>query len=163
MDAEKIKSLLEKYFEGETALEEEKALAAYFNSDRVGEELKKYQPLFAFFAQEKQIVLPSKKQQPKLIKYDFRKILEIKRIAAILILVAGSFWWFNKQKIGIENPIAMIHKTDKLDLNDTEETPEQAYLKAKAALMLVSSKMKRGTDEGSAGIHLIKTSLDKIK
>lgn len=162
MDAEKIKSLLEKYFEGETALEEEKALAAYFNSDRVGEALKKYQPLFAFFAQEKQIVLPSKKQ-PKLIKYDFRKILEIKRIAAILILVAGSFWWFNKQKIGIENPIAMIHKTDKLDLNDTEETPEQAYLKAKAALMLVSSKMKRGTDEGSAGIQLIKTSLDKIK
>ncbi len=162
MDSEQIKILIEKYFEGETTLEEEAQLSAYFNSDRVGDDLKTYQPLFAFFKIEKQIVLPEKVQKAKVVSYDFRKVLKISRIAAILVLAAGVFWWFNKQKVVSNNTTiaAMMHKGD---LNDTEESPEIAYQKAKAALMLVSSKMKRGTDKGAEGIQMVKTSLNKVK
>jgi hypothetical protein len=162
MDSETIKILIEKYFEGETSLEEENQLSVYFNSDKVAAHLKMYQPLFAFFKIEKQIVLPKKVQKGKLLAIDFRKVLTINRIAAILLLAAGSFWWFHKQKaVSINDSMAAV--VDKNELNDTEESPEIAYQKAKAALMLVSSKMKRGTDEGAAGIHTIKMSLDKIK
>jgi hypothetical protein len=162
MNSEQIKILIEKYFEGETSLEEEAELSAYFNSDRVGEELKTYQPLFAFFKIEKQIVLPEKVQKAKVVSFDFRKVLKISRIAAILVLAVGSFWWFNKQKI-VSDDASMLAVLDKNDLNDTEESPEIAYQKAKAALMLVSSKMKRGTDKGAEGIQMVKTSLDKVK
>jgi hypothetical protein len=162
MDSEQIKILIEKYFEGETSLEEEAQLSTYFNSDRVGDELKTYQPLFAFFKIEKQIVLPEKVQKAKVVPYDFRKVLKISRIAAMLVLAAGSFWWFNKQKV-VKSDTTIAALMDKNDLNDTEESPEIAYQKAKAALMLVSSKMKRGTDKGAAGIQMVKTSLDKVK
>jgi hypothetical protein len=162
MDSEQIKILIEKYFEGETSLEEEAELSTYFNSDRVGEELKTYQPLFAFFKIEKQIVLPQKTQDAKIVSFDFRKVLKISRIAAILVLAASSFWWFNKQKV-VLNDTSIVAVLDKNDLNDTEESPEIAYQKAKAALMLVSSKMKRGTDKGAEGIQMVKTSLDKVK
>ena len=143
-------------------MEEEAQLSAYFNSDRVGAELKTYQPLFAFFKAEKQIVLPEKTQNAKIIPFDFRNGLKISRIAAILVLAAGSFWLFNKQKRS-QNDTTIVAVVDNSELNDTEESPEIAYAKAKAALMLVSSKMKRGTDKGAAGIQMVKTSLDKVK
>ncbi|MEN9611744.1 MAG: hypothetical protein RLZZ628_2558 [Bacteroidota bacterium] len=162
MDSEAIKILIEKYFEGETSLEEEAQLSVYFNSDRVGEDLKKYQPLFVCFKMEKQIVLPTKVQKGKLLAFDFRKILKISRVAAILLLAVGSFWWFHKQKAVSMND-SLVAVVDQNELNDTEESPEMAYQKAKAALLLVSSKMKRGTDKGVEGIHTVKTSLDKIK
>jgi hypothetical protein len=162
MNSDEIKILIEKYFEGETSLEEEAQLSTYFNSDSVREDLKTYQPLFTFFKMEKQIVLPAKAQTAKVIPFDFRKILKISRIAAILVLMAGSFWWFNKPKVA-QNDTLITAVMDKNDWNDTEESPEIAYQKAKAALMLVSSKMKRGTDKGAAGIQIVKTSLDKVK
>ncbi|MEY4937080.1 MAG: hypothetical protein RIS64_3439 [Bacteroidota bacterium] len=162
MNSEQIKILIEKYFEGETSLEEEAQLSAYFNSDGVGEDLKTYQSLFAFFKMEKQIVLPEKMQKAKVVAFDFRKVLKISRIAAILVLAVGSFWWFNKQKI-VQNDTTIAAVIHKNDLNDTEESPEIAYQKAKAALMLVSSKMKRGTDKGAESIQMVKTSLNKVK
>jgi hypothetical protein len=88
--------------------------------------------------------------------------LKISRIAAILVLAVGSFWWFNKQKI-VQNDTTIAAVIHKNDLNDTEESPEIAYQKAKAALMLVSSKMKRGTDKGAESIQMVKTSLNKVK
>jgi hypothetical protein len=162
MDSEAIKILIEKYFEGETSLEEEAQLSAYFNSDRVSKEFQTYQPLFAFFKSEKQMVLPKSEQKAKLIHFDFRKVLKISRIAAILLIAAGGFWWFNQQKVSITND-AIVAILDHEDLNDTEASPEIAYQKAKAALMLVSSKMKRGTDKGAESIQMVKSSLDKVK
>ncbi|MDO4782642.1 MAG: hypothetical protein Q4A09_05410 [Capnocytophaga felis] len=45
----KIESLLEKYFEGETSLQEEKELQEYFNSEQVDASLEKYKPMFKYF------------------------------------------------------------------------------------------------------------------
>ena len=48
-----MKNLIEKYFKGETSLQEEAELKAYFLSGNVEETLLEYQPLFQFFEKEK--------------------------------------------------------------------------------------------------------------
>ena len=52
-----MKNLIEKYLNGETTLQEEAELKAYFNSGQVDDSLKEYEPLFQFFEQEKQLEL----------------------------------------------------------------------------------------------------------
>ncbi len=50
-----IEALLDKYFDAETSLEEEKMLKAYFRSGEVEPHMESYRPLFAFFDAEKQM------------------------------------------------------------------------------------------------------------
>ena len=57
MDYNNIKQILEKYWEGETSLQEENLLHEYFNSDDVVEELKDVQPMFQYFKEEQKHVL----------------------------------------------------------------------------------------------------------
>lgn len=47
-----IDSLLNKYFEGETTLEEERTLRAYFNQENLPEHLKELAPMFTFIEDE---------------------------------------------------------------------------------------------------------------
>ena len=48
-----IDSLLNKYFEGETTLEEEQMLRAYFNQDNLPEHLKELAPMFDYIEDER--------------------------------------------------------------------------------------------------------------
>jgi hypothetical protein len=54
MEPNKIEKLLEKYWEGETTLAEEKELKAYFNQSEVAAHLKVYQSQFRFFSESAQ-------------------------------------------------------------------------------------------------------------
>ena len=47
-----IDSLLNKYFEGETTLEEEHTLRAYFNQEKIPEHLKEVAPIFKYIEDE---------------------------------------------------------------------------------------------------------------
>lgn len=55
MDSNKIETLLEKYFEGATTLDEEDQLMAYFAQDeaKIPVKLRQYRPQFQFFTQAK--------------------------------------------------------------------------------------------------------------
>ncbi|HFB99837.1 MAG TPA: pyruvate ferredoxin oxidoreductase, partial [Phaeodactylibacter sp.] len=57
MDYKNISQLLEKYWEGETSLQEENTLKQYFNQENVAQELQEYQPLFQFFKEEQDLVM----------------------------------------------------------------------------------------------------------
>ena len=46
----KIDNILEKYFEGETTLDEEKLLRSYFQSGKVTDEHLAYAPIFRYMA-----------------------------------------------------------------------------------------------------------------
>ncbi|MGK4567441.1 hypothetical protein [Flavobacterium sp. 3HN19-14] len=54
MESDKIEILLERYFEGETSIAEEKELKAYFASPDVAQHLEQYKPMFGFFAAAKE-------------------------------------------------------------------------------------------------------------
>lgn len=56
---ENIEKLLNNYFAGSTTLQEEKELKKYFSGKNIDDKYKKYAPLFAAFAQEKEINTPS--------------------------------------------------------------------------------------------------------
>jgi hypothetical protein len=57
------KKMLEKYFEGDSSTAEERELKAYFASGQVADSLKACIPLFAFYAEEKQVMPPVHKPQ----------------------------------------------------------------------------------------------------
>ena len=48
-----IDSLLNKYFKGETSLEEERMLSAYFNQENLPENLKEMAPIFTYIEDER--------------------------------------------------------------------------------------------------------------
>jgi hypothetical protein len=50
---EKVETLIEKYFEGITSLEEEQWLRNYFQNEDIPEAMQTYQPIFQFFSEEK--------------------------------------------------------------------------------------------------------------
>lgn len=58
-----IDKLLEKYFEGETSLEEEKILRQYFRQPEVEERHKIYAPMFNFFSGERKEAAVEKKKR----------------------------------------------------------------------------------------------------
>ena len=54
MELKLVEQLLEKYFQGETTIAEEKQLKAYFSSNDVAPHLAKYQALFGYFETQKE-------------------------------------------------------------------------------------------------------------
>lgn len=57
-----IETLLEKYWEGETSIDEERALKAYFNSGNVAEPFQKFMPLFSALRDEQAVQLNHRKK-----------------------------------------------------------------------------------------------------
>jgi hypothetical protein len=68
MELEKIEALLEKYWEGETTLAEERQLKAFFNQADVPAHLKIFQSQFRFFSESA--------QEKAVFKQDFEQALE---------------------------------------------------------------------------------------
>lgn len=135
MELNNIESLLLKYEEGNTSLEEERALENYFTSGNVPDHLKEYKMIFAFSANEKTTSYSREVEVGTKRKSGYNK-LAWTGIAASIILAAGVFTTMN---FGEE------------DLNQenlgTIEDPEEAYHKAKETLQLVSQVLNTGQDE----------------
>ena len=67
MELHNIKQLLEKYFDGQTSIQEEKELKNYFSSKNIVSELMQYQDMFGYFSKEQQTetqIEPTLKQKP---------------------------------------------------------------------------------------------------
>lgn len=90
---EKLNELLEKYFRGETSLDEEKVLKQYFASGHVAPEHEPYRPLFEAFGQEQEIkyVTPRKQfmLQGNSTRHQWIRAISFTGIAAALLV---SLW-----------------------------------------------------------------------
>lgn len=204
-----IQALLDRYWEGETTLEEERALKAYFASGDVDERLRAVAPLFQALREEQAIKAPhlsddfkssdeyarpkTKVMPPKPVHFSWQKLAAAASVA--LLLTAGLWWWAQREKpvseqvvqqspaqqeqiSAPENPILEENKTATTEEKQapvfTQKTPpkhkkpaaldpeeEQAMEEIKAALALISSKMKKGRQEAAKGaIHL--ENVDKV-
>lgn len=87
-----IQTLLDRYWEGETTLEEERALKAYFASGQADERLAAAAPLFRALQEEKTVRLAKTKaveMQPR--RYAWHGWAAAASV--ILLLSAGLWWW----------------------------------------------------------------------
>jgi hypothetical protein len=144
MKTTEIKQLLQIYFNGESSLEDERKLEAYFQSDEVAVELAEYAEFFGGISELTIAVDDSGIEEDVM---DF--ILEnehkektkylgmwkmVTGIAASIIIVLGGILFYQQQ----QKPF-----------NDTFENPEQAYAYAQQTLQFVSGKYSKGFAEFS--------------
>ncbi len=146
-----INQLLDKYWAGETTLEDEKVLAAYFNTDQVDEDFKPFKPLFEYFDQQRQVSVDledqvmerirSKRIETKVIRLTWKRALAV---AASLILLVTA---------GISTYRYQLSKKDNLVMQDTFESPEEALEQTKAALLYLSNRMNRVADQTTKSLE----------
>lgn len=171
MDYNKIKELLDKYFEGETSLEEEALLEVYFGQSDIAEDLQKYQPLFQYLGEEKGIELSlgfEDRVMAQLTNEENMEVVKPKQItrwnipwtkmaAAVLLLIGSYTVYWQQQRV---EPVAPT--IDKFAAYDAM-TEKEAYERTKAALMLISNKMNKGADKAKKSLSTIKEATDKLK
>ncbi|GHV26377.1 hypothetical protein FACS1894176_06990 [Bacteroidia bacterium] len=88
MEQVKIKQLLERYWQCETSVEEERELRAFFSEQEIPEDLKQYQPLFVWENKQKNITTNQANiftQPKKTFRIGFYPLL---KIAASVLIVA---------------------------------------------------------------------------
>jgi hypothetical protein len=128
MELHKIEQILDLYFEGETTIEQENELAIYFSEPNVAQHLKQYQPLFQFYQQEKNTVLPTKK--PK--KSKKQKVVWLSIAAsAVVFFGVGTFAYNNF----LESETTVL---------GTYQNPEDAFEATQKALNLISTNVNVG-------------------
>ena len=125
MELHNIKQLLEKYFEGQTSIQEEKELKNYFASENISPELMQYQDLFAYFSEEQQ----TETQKEFVLKQKTQQKWLWMAASAIIVLTIG--FTFLKQPIASD------------DLG-TFDNPEIAFEETQKALQLLAENLNRG-------------------
>ncbi|MEM9676373.1 MAG: hypothetical protein AAF992_27525 [Bacteroidota bacterium] len=147
MESTNIRELVEKYWEGNTTLEEEAQLRDYFNREEAPADLKKEAALFRYYQSHTQfrtldeqfddtLTQRIERKEAKQRWLTFRPVL---RIAAIIVLVVLAAVLF---KAEWNSPAT---ETGSVAVEDTYEDPRLAYEQTKEALLLVSSLMNEGT------------------
>ena len=196
-DIKYIQGLLEKYWEGESSLEEERQLKQYFNSGDVDKSLRKFMPIFQAFQDEQAVQF----QETKVVSMNASRVnwRYLAMAASFALVLAAGLWWQlstpeknqivaikpvdpnvsqtaeNKSKIE-ETPVVVAevnakhskrkanrHIAKKRVNKSTELSPEEeaAIEEVKAALALVSSKIRKGRRESAKGASHLEE-IDKI-
>lgn len=157
--AQNISHLLDKYWEGMTSSEEEKELQAYFNSGNVAEHLKSFQPYFGFFQQEKEVQFSAAATEQLVARLQEKSSSGNGRIISLL----PNLWKFAAAAVILLGVAVMVpqwagygHQNAIALKEDSYEDPEKAYEEVKAALMLVSNKMKKGTSVADKNLGKLK-------
>ncbi|MEZ7499936.1 hypothetical protein QO200_14450 [Flavobacterium sp. Arc3] len=133
MELNKIEILIEKYFEGQSSIVEEKELREYFASAEVAPHLKQYAPIFAYFSQAagqefKQKVMELPKPQSKK-----RNKVWLSIAASVVVMVgAGSYLYFDSEVSNQEL--------------GTYDNPEVAMKETQKALAMLSSHVNVGIE-----------------
>ncbi len=142
MNVKEIKQVVQKYFEGETTLEEERMLEAYFQSEEIEAELKEYAEFFGGISEladetdDREIeddvmnfILENEHRE----KTKYRSLWKtVTGIAASIIIILGGFLFYQQQQAPFK---------------DTFDDPDKAYEYAQQTLRYVSSKYNKGLAE----------------
>jgi len=161
MDYKMIKALLDKYFEGETSLQEETQLQQYFRGKDIHPSLQSYQPMFQLFDEERERKLDAAfdtrlLQQLQQMEQPRARVIHMRvwlaRVAAVLILAAGVWWLLPKFQPAQEEQVAQTIDWSKYE----PETPEEAYQILKASLTKVSTELNSGAEKAAQNVMKVK-------
>ena len=155
--------MIEKYWAGETDLQEESTLKTYFSSADVHPSLTQYKPLFSYFQEAKKEVHLDSIEAAVMEQIQHKavptkaKVISLGRIlkvaAAALILLGATTVFYNQM---VHSGAGEVSSNTKIYDNNPEESLE-AYLELKAALALVSNKIDDGKKEAMKGLSRTKS------
>lgn len=132
MALDRIEILIEKYFEGETSIAEEKELKAYFSSSDVAQHLEQYQPVFGYFSQAKQeqftasIPLKSGRKQ--------KRLAWLSVAASVVVMLGIGFFAYQNTSEPTQENLGVI------------DDPEIAFKETQKALALISKHVNTGIE-----------------
>jgi len=134
MELDKIENILEKYFQGETSIAEEKELKEYFSSSNVAQHLEQYKPMFGYFSQVKE----QKSTQEIPLQTKKRNVAWLSIAAsAVLLLGIGTFFYVSQK------PVDPVVAQSELG---TYDNPEEALAATQKALALLSNNVNVGIE-----------------
>ncbi len=154
-----IEALLQKYWEGETSLNEEAMLREFFTSGIVPDHLKPYQVVFTYFVEQSKPGLSenfeaklarSLEQEEKssnLKVASKRSWMPMLRVAASVALLLGVFFLAKNFSSQTDSSTAF---------KETYESPEEAYEKIEEALLFVSVQLNKGKKQAADNIRRVK-------
>lgn len=134
MELARIEELIEKYFQGETTLAEEKQLKQYFSTETVATHLEHYKPLFNYLAIGKEEQFKKELSFNQKTRFSRAWIA----IAASLIFFGGLFAYLNYKPSFAPDQVVS-------DLG-TFDTPEEAFEETQKALALLSENVNEGVE-----------------
>jgi hypothetical protein len=134
MELDKIENILEKYFQGETTIAEEKELKEYFSSPNVAQHLEQYQPMFGYFSQVKQ----QKSTQEIPLQTKKRNVAWLSIAASVVVLLGVGTYFFLEQK----NTTPVVPQSEL----GTYDNPEEALKATQKALALLSNNVNVGIE-----------------
>lgn len=147
MEFDRMEALLEKYFEGETSIAEEKELRDYFSSSDVAPHLEQYRPLFAYFIKAKEQKLAT--SVSLVTKKSKKVLLSIAASVAVLIGV-GTYTYFNTAD--------MVNESEELG---TYDNPQEAFDATQKALAMLSENVNVGV-EGVQYLQVYEVTKEKV-
>jgi len=140
MELNKIESLLEKYEEGQTTLQEEAQLKHYFTTETVAPHLEVYRSLFTYFVSEKQ--------------------LSPQRPLAITRSIFNQYRWFASAAVVTIMFSAFMTLTSKDEFVKLSNEEQFAYNQTLKAFDLISNQMHKGSASLNA-LNMISSSFEK--
>lgn len=161
MDSSKLQQLLQKYWSGETTLEEEHVLREYFQQGEAPEELRDVAAMFRYFDRTKKNALNDITFDRAVMDKVSGKAKEGKgrnlvfnsmRIAAGVVVVMTATWFIRNE----------IRQSTPQEVIDTYDDPKLAFEETKKALMMISKSF--GTAEEQAKkINLFNEAQEEIQ
>jgi hypothetical protein len=137
MESQRIKILLNRYFDATSTVEEENELINYFTSGIVDDELKPYIPMFSGLKELSADEEPGLEEElmNHILETETRQKGKTRRIWQTVTAVAASIM------LAI---LAVNFYSNENKWNDTFSDPQQAYLEASKTLQFVAGKYNKG-------------------
>lgn len=144
MNLQEIDKLLEKYFDGETSLAEEKELRRFFASGNVPPKYVEYKEYFSYLRDEKEIIL-----QDPLFDRRVEERMQDSLFGRLFDLRRPWIYWAAGVAASVLILLAIFVKFDPFagKIDSAYENPELAYQQAKKVLFYVSAKLNTGTKD----------------
>ena len=144
MDSEKINELLNKYWNCETTLEEEKQLQDHFRNETIPEALAETAALFQYFEEGRKKNLTDITFDAQVLKKIHKPrgqvgtlIYNSMRIAAGIIVLFLAVWLVRME----------VRKTSISQTADTYDDPKMAFEETKKALMMISKSFSTAEEQ----------------
>ena len=161
-----IRKMLDRFYAGESTLEEERILQDYFSAARIPEELIPDRDLFRSLGSatdsvvapdglNQKILAVLGEQEKKVIRTRRITVFSLSGLAAGLLVVVALYVGYFKNNGG--------GRLASNQITDTYTDPQDAYEEAKRTLAYVSAKLSTGTTELEHVAQVSKTSTEPLK